>query len=96
MLLSRLLSDVEVLSPFFDREIADITDSTEKIRKNSAFVCVKGMHKDGHSFASEAVSSGAAAIIAEHDVNSPLQVQYFTDRLPGPKTKQTAKQAFRL
>lgn len=74
MLLSRLLSDVEVLSPFFDREIADITDSTEKVRKNSAFVCVKGMHKDGHSFASEAVSSGAAAVIAEHDVNSPLQV----------------------
>ena len=65
MLLSRLLSDVEVLSSFFDREIADITDSTEKIRKNSAFVCVKGMHKDGHSFASEAVSSGAAAIIAD-------------------------------
>lgn len=74
MLLSRLLSGVEVLSPFDDREILDIADNTGAVKRGGAFVCIKGMHTDGHLFAKNAESSGAAAVIAEKDVGLPCEV----------------------
>lgn len=48
-------------------------DSRE-VKKGSLFVCVKGYTVDGHDFAQKAVENGAAAIVAERevDVNVPV------------------------
>ena len=74
MLLSELLKDVKVLSTYDDREISDVTDKTAKISEGCAFVCVKGARFDGHSFAENAISQGAKAVIVTTDMGIKEQV----------------------
>lgn len=75
MRLSALLKDVETRNVYIeDCEITCVTDSTEKIRRNCAFVCLCGDHSDGHDFAELAVSKGAAVVICEREVNAPNTV----------------------
>ncbi len=74
MLLSELLKDVNVLSDYEDREISDVTDKTMKISEGCAFVCVKGARFDGHSFAENAISQGANAVIVTRDMGIKEQV----------------------
>lgn len=74
MLLSELLRGVEVRNDYTDREISDVTDNTKNVSENCAFVCVRGAHFDGHSFAAEAVKNGAAAVIASDDTGVSQQI----------------------
>ncbi|MGN0526617.1 MAG: UDP-N-acetylmuramoyl-L-alanyl-D-glutamate--2,6-diaminopimelate ligase [Acutalibacteraceae bacterium] len=74
MLLSKLLEDVKVLNSYIDVEISDVTDKSNSIKENCAFVCVKGAHFDGHSFATEALKLGAKAVIVTHDIGLKEQV----------------------
>lgn len=74
MLLSELLKDVKVLSPYEDREISNVTDKTNQISEGCAFVCVVGARFDGHSFAENAITNGAAAIIVSRDMGVKEQV----------------------
>ena len=74
MLLSELLRDINVLSEYEDREITDVTDKTTRISEGCAFVCVKGARFDGHSFAEEAISQGAKAVIVTHDMGIDEQI----------------------
>ena len=57
-------------------EINKIKSNSEKVEKGDLFVCVKGLHKDGHEFAVEAEKRGAAAVIAEHEVDVKIPVVY--------------------
>ena len=57
-------------------EINKIKSNSEKVEKGDLFVCVKGLHKDGHEFAIEAEKRGAAAVIAEHEVDVKIPVVY--------------------
>ncbi len=74
MLLSQLLKDVNVISEYCDREIADVTDKTMNITEGCAFVCVVGARFDGHSFAENAVSQGAKAVIVSRDLGLKEQI----------------------
>lgn len=69
MKLKALLQDVEIKEELkINPEITNVTDSTEKIRRGGAFVCIRGEKTDGHRFARQAVEKGAAAVICEYDV----------------------------
>lgn len=48
-----------------------IYDSRKEIVKGAVFVCISGAVHDGHSYAQAAVTAGAAAIVAEHEVEVP-------------------------
>lgn len=74
MLLSTLLEEVNVLNEYSDREIFDVTDKSSKIKKGSAFVCVKGARFDGHCVAEEMIKQGASAVIVEHDLGLKEQI----------------------
>ncbi len=74
MLLSELLKGVNVLSDYDDREISDVTDKTNQISKGCAFVCVTGARFDGHTFAEDAIKSGAKAVIVTRDLGLKEQV----------------------
>ncbi len=74
MLLSQLLKGINVLNDYCDREIADVTDKTLKISECCAFVCVVGARFDGHSFAENALSQGAAAVIVSRDLGLKEQI----------------------
>jgi UDP-N-acetylmuramoyl-L-alanyl-D-glutamate--2,6-diaminopimelate ligase len=54
-----------------DREVADITYDSRKVKPGSLFVAVRGFHSDGHQFISQAVQRGALAIVAED--NGPVE-----------------------
>lgn len=74
MLLSKLLQDVKVLNEYADVEVSDVTDKSNSIKEGSAFVCVKGAHFDGHTFAKEALELGAKAVIVTHDIGLKEQI----------------------
>lgn len=51
-----------------DVEITDIIFDSRKVVKGCAFVCLCGSSVDSHAFAQQAADAGAAAIIAQHEV----------------------------
>ena len=48
-----------------DTDITGIVTSSEQVSAGSVFVCIKGLHADGHEFINDAVRSGAVLIVAE-------------------------------
>ncbi|MCL1941433.1 MAG: UDP-N-acetylmuramoyl-L-alanyl-D-glutamate--2,6-diaminopimelate ligase, partial [Synergistaceae bacterium] len=46
-------------------EIVEIYSDSRQVTKNSIFCCIRGEKSDGHDYAASAVSSGAAAVLAE-------------------------------
>ncbi len=50
---------------YFDAEIQNVTSRTDEVKKNSMFVCIKGMRRDGHEFASVAKDRGASVLVVE-------------------------------
>ena len=55
-----------------DISVSSICFDSRKVEKDSLFIAVKGMQSDGHKFISQAVSSGAVAIVCE-EISSSLQ-----------------------
>ncbi len=57
-------------------DVTGITHDSRKVGPGSIFVCIPGASHDGHQYISEAVASGAAAIIAQadHVTAEPLNV----------------------
>ena len=56
-------------------DIARLEYDSRRVNKDRGgviFACVKGCNSDGHSFAENAVSSGAAAILSEYEL--PIDV----------------------
>lgn len=57
-----------------DREIGDIVYDSRKVKAGDLFVCIRGTQVDGHSFAAEVISKGAAALLVEEPVEAPENV----------------------
>lgn len=47
-------------------EVAGICTDSRRVRKDDLFLCVRGLHHDGHDFAAEAVRTGASVVLAEY------------------------------
>ena len=73
MKLAELLekTEYEVLRGSTDIEITEIVNDSRKVKKGCVFPCIRGASFDGHKFAAEVASKGAAAIVAEEDVDVP-------------------------
>lgn len=74
MLLSQLLRDVETLTPYEDVEIGFITDNSQNVTAGCVFVCIEGLHSDGHKLANDALKRGALAVIAQRDLGLDRQI----------------------
>lgn len=70
MKLSQLLENTEFICEQgdIDVEIESLVYDSRKVTKGSAFVCISGMIRDGHSFAKMAALNGAVVIITEKDI----------------------------
>ena len=70
MLFRELLEGVEVLAVggVANPEIKGITCDSRQVRPGFLFVAVKGFTSDGHEYIGQAVRQGAAAVIAEREV----------------------------
>lgn len=54
-------------------KFSDITTDTRKIEKNSLFIALKGEKFNGEDFAAEAVSKGAAGVVASENFKEELK-----------------------
>ncbi len=67
----KLLSDIlykvrlEEIIGSTHNAIASVTFDSRKVRKDSLFIAIKGTARDGHTFISKAIESGAIAIVCE-------------------------------
>ncbi len=66
-LLSEILykADLLQITGSTDRAIADLTFDSRKVRSGSLFVAIQGLTSDGHDFISQAIASGALAIVCQ-------------------------------
>ena len=51
-----------------DPIITDIVFDSRRVVPGCLFVCLRGAHSDGHTFADAAVSAGAVALVVDHQV----------------------------
>jgi UDP-N-acetylmuramoyl-L-alanyl-D-glutamate--2,6-diaminopimelate ligase len=68
MQIEKILEGIDVVSVSGDRKtkIEDIAFDSRNVKANSLFVAVRGSKTDGHDYISNAVRSGAAAILCEN------------------------------
>lgn len=71
-LLERL--DYVIVQGNINMEISSLAYDSRKVITGTAFVCIKGMEVDGHTFVSEVVNKGATALIVMDDVEVPPNV----------------------
>jgi UDP-N-acetylmuramoyl-L-alanyl-D-glutamate--2,6-diaminopimelate ligase len=58
----------------FDFEVVNIVEDSRKVIPGSIFVCIKGLHADGHDYVDKAVENGASFIFSERELN--VEVPY--------------------
>jgi UDP-N-acetylmuramoyl-L-alanyl-D-glutamate--2,6-diaminopimelate ligase len=54
--------------PDVDPEITDVMLDSREVVPGALFACVRGANQDGHRFAADAVTNGAAALLVDHDL----------------------------
>lgn len=69
--LERLIACTEVKSIIgnVNSEVSDITADSREVKKGSLFICLEGVHVDGHDYATVAADRGASVIIASKEIN---------------------------
>lgn len=74
MKLNNLLKAIDYTGTLPEIEITDIVYDSRKCVPGCVFVCLRGSSSDGHIYAKRAEESGAAAIIAEENVDVSIPV----------------------
>ena len=68
---------------FKDIEIRNITPSSRDVKEGDMFVCIAGLHADGHNFIDDARLRGAAVIVAdkskEKDISCDTPILFVDD-----------------
>ncbi len=75
MRLATLLKEIEhrpMRDAWYDVDVCDVVCDSRRVRPGCLFVCIPGLVSDGHAFAQDAVSKGAAALLVTHEL--PLDV----------------------
>lgn len=62
MLLSKLVDGAP------EAEVSDLAYDHRRVGPGTGFFCVRGLTRDGHEFAGEAVAAGASALIVDHEL----------------------------
>jgi UDP-N-acetylmuramoyl-L-alanyl-D-glutamate--2,6-diaminopimelate ligase len=75
MKLRQLLSGLEVAAPSSDVQITGVTSDSRTVAKGNLFVALPGTKDDGTKYVADALSKGAAAVVAEKEL-SGLKVPF--------------------
>ena len=66
--------DYKDLINFKNVEISGISYNSKTTKKGDIFVCLTGEYTDGHQYAKDAISNGAAALFVEHAVDADRSI----------------------
>lgn len=61
--------DYHIAQGSLDTEITGVCYDSRQVRPGSLFVCIVGQNTDGHRYAHQAVQAGAAAVLAEKEID---------------------------
>ncbi|MBE6661872.1 MAG: UDP-N-acetylmuramoyl-L-alanyl-D-glutamate--2,6-diaminopimelate ligase [Ruminococcaceae bacterium] len=89
MRLSELCVGLDIPRGFENTEIGGVKTDSRRVEKGDLFICIRGLHADGHSFAEDAVKRGAAAILVCEDYEGTPNVLLL-------RTKDTRSAAARI
>lgn len=64
-------------------EINNVVSDSRKVTEGCLFVCIKGYETDGHKYAKQAAESGAAAILAQDEIDVSCPVIYVNNTRRG-------------
>jgi len=53
-------------------EIQNICIDSRKVQPGDLFICTPGLRMDAHTFAPQAVESGAVALLVDHELDLPV------------------------
>ncbi len=74
--------------------IGKLCQDSRDVEKGDVFIAVRGLKSDGHNFINEAVSRGAAVVITENRIDTPIRVCVInvrsTRKLLGPLAQMMA------
>ena len=79
MELNKLFKDIKVREWIGNRNatVADITNDSRKVVKNSLFIAVRGVNIDGHNFIGQVIEAGASVVVCEEaPANRPADVLF--------------------
>lgn len=75
MLLSALLQKANIDAIIErDTEIDAITTDSRRVKKNSLYIAIKGLHTDGHAYVGDAIRCGACAVVVERGEDIATQI----------------------
>jgi UDP-N-acetylmuramoyl-L-alanyl-D-glutamate--2,6-diaminopimelate ligase len=77
MRLADLFPQENIKAPFAEREIQGVSCDSRAVTPGGVFFAVPGAKADGLSFAPQAVTRGALAIVAESDPPAPIEAAAF-------------------
>ena len=69
--LVELIPGAKIKSGNINKMITDLTIDSRQVKQGSLFVCVKGVHVDGHKFIEQAYKAGAVAVLVEDAISAP-------------------------
>ena len=70
MILQKLLekSNYTIIQGDLSVDINGISYDSRRVKSGDIFFCIKGLKKEGHKYAKEAVKKGAKVIVCEEDI----------------------------
>ena len=66
-----LLTQYQVLKKAEVKNISSVCTHSQKVKKNSLFVAIKGQKTDGHNYLKQAIQKGAGALLVKNSQNIP-------------------------
>lgn len=57
-----------------EKEVCTVQTDNRAVGVGDVFICIRGLHRDGHDFAESALKAGAAAIVCERDLGLERQI----------------------
>jgi len=69
-------------------DITNVVSDSREVRDGSLYVCIRGLHYDGHYFIREALSAGASAIVTEEGAHAECDGAAFLN-ITVPKCRQS-------
>ncbi len=74
MKLSSLSFDGIPLNFPYDPEIGNISSVSSKCKRGSLFICIEGLHSNGHAYIDEALSRGALGIVIDEKYSKSISI----------------------
>lgn len=74
MKLTKLFSEIEILKTNvnLDADVTGISEKSALCKSGYAYVCIKGIHKDGKEFINEALENGAFCVVTDTELSEDV------------------------